>query len=209
MRWMSLSFMTETATSRPVIIDIEDLGFDRGAHLLIKRALDGMPVGERLGLCGRAPELAVHLRAWCRAQGYEVVWPKPYDESYGGTDDASPLIAWIVRDAAFTGRWRGAIRAGASNPGEQGAIVEHPQGTWGLAARGAIVEEGGPEFHFPLNSKTEVWADNIPRLYQQAAAAQWDPATAINWNAQFELPTEVEAAVVQLMTYLIENETAA
>ena len=33
--------------------------------------------------------------------------------------------------------------------------------------------------------------------------------TAIPWNAEFNLADEVEDAVVQIMTYLIENETAA
>jgi hypothetical protein len=54
-----------------------------------------------------------------------------------------------------------------------------------------------------------VWADSVPRLYLQAAAAQWNPATAIDWDAPFELLPEVESAVVQVMTYLIENEIAA
>lgn len=54
-----------------------------------------------------------------------------------------------------------------------------------------------------------MWSDDAARLYAQAAAAQWDPATAIDWSAPFELPDEVEDAVVQVMTYLIENETAA
>src|SRR4029077_7726268 len=45
--------------------------------------------------------------------------------------------------------------------------------------------------------------------YAQAAAAQWDPATAIPWSAAFTIPDEVEDAIVQVMTYLIENETAA
>jgi hypothetical protein len=47
------------------------------------------------------------------------------------------------------------------------------------------------------------------RLYAQAVAAQWDPKTAVPWAAEFELQQEVEDAVVQLMTYLIENEAAA
>ena len=46
-------------------------------------------------------------------------------------------------------------------------------------------------------------------MYAQAAAAQWDPATAIPWDSAFDLPDEVEDAVVQVMTYLVENETAA
>lgn len=206
-----MSFMTGMGTLRPRIIDIEDLGFDRGAHLLVKRALADVPVGERLGVYGRAPELAIHLRAWCRSQGYNVFWPgqEGCETDCGGRQPRSPLVAWIVRDGAFAGRWRGAVRAGGADPSGPGAIVENPPGVWGLAARGARVEAGGPEFHFPLGSKAEVWAENVPRLYLQAAAAQWDPVAAIDWDAPFELPAEVEAAVVQVMTYLIENETAA
>jgi hypothetical protein len=53
-----------------------------------------------------------------------------------------------------------------------------------------------------------VWTDLAPKLYAQAAAGQWDPATAVDWTPP-ELPDEVEAAVVQVMTYLVENEQAA
>jgi hypothetical protein len=71
------------------------------------------------------------------------------------------------------------------------------------------VESGAPKFQFPLADKTEVWSADAVRLYAQAAAAQWDPATAIPWDSAFDLPDEVEDAVVQVMTYLVENETAA
>ena len=54
-----------------------------------------------------------------------------------------------------------------------------------------------------------MWSDDAARIYQQAVAAQWDPETAIPWNAPFALADDVEDAVVQIMTYLIENETAA
>ncbi|HEV7373389.1 MAG TPA: hypothetical protein VGN95_01620 [Pyrinomonadaceae bacterium] len=202
--------MTETETSPSRIIDIEDLGFDRGAHLLIKKALADIPVGEKIGVRGCAPDVAVHLRGWCRSQGHEVIWP----ESGSASDDTqspslSPLVAWIIRGSAVTGRWRHAETVGATDPRQTGAVVDSPPARWGLAARGARVEAGGPEFHFRLNSKEEVWADSAPRLYLQAAAAQWNPAAAIEWDAPFELLPEVESAVVQVMTYLIENEVAA
>jgi hypothetical protein len=80
---------------------------------------------------------------------------------------------------------------------------------WGLAARGALVEAGGPEPRFDLDTYGIVWAVIAPQLYAQALAGQWDPATAIPWDATVDLPPEVEAAVVQVMTYLIENEQAA
>ena len=54
-----------------------------------------------------------------------------------------------------------------------------------------------------------LWTERASELYRQAIAAQWDPETAVEWDAAFALPDEVEDAVVQVMTYLIENETAA
>ncbi len=192
------------AGSSVPIIDIEDVGLDRGAHLLIKRALRAVPVGGRLAVHGRAPHAAVHLAAWARAQGHRVVLA-----SAGAAGAPSPLIGWVVRGAAESGRWRGAEQAGQPFAAEPGAVHARPRAAWGLAARGATVEAGAPEFDFALSAKEEVWADDAPRLYAQAAAAQWDPATAIDWDAPFDLPPEVEDAVVQIMTYLIENENAA
>jgi hypothetical protein len=78
-----------------------------------------------------------------------------------------------------------------------------------LAGRSATVEAGAPAFDFPFDTRAEVWAQEAARLYAQAAAAQWNPATAIPWDEPFVLHDEIEDAVVQVMTYLIENETAA
>ncbi|HXG94420.1 MAG TPA: ferritin-like domain-containing protein [Blastocatellia bacterium] len=206
--------MTKTGESPYRTIDIENLRFDQGAHLLIKHALTSIAVGERIAVRGRDPELAVHLRGWCRAQGHDFTLPDAQSKTESKTGDAhstgaSPLMAYVTRGGALTGRWRNAERAGLADVTAQGAVLDHPSATWGLAARGATVEAGGPRFLFTLSSKDEIWADGVPRLYAQAAAAQWDPATAINWDEPFELPSEVEAAVVQVMTYLIENENAA
>ena len=87
--------------------------------------------------------------------------------------------------------------------------MDRPPARWGLAPRGALVEEGGPEPHFDLDDRQLVWSEVAPRLYAHAAARQWDPATAVDWDEPFSLPDEVEAAVVQVMTYLVENEQAA
>ena len=199
--------MIETETSQTRIIDIKDLSFDRGAHLLINRALADTPVGSALGIRGCAPELTVQLRGWCRAQGHSFVLGEAGRNGAGG--ETPPPVAWVVRGSASQGRWHKAQRAGWPDLNRPGAVVERPRATWGLAARGALVEEGAPEFCFGITTKAEVWAETIPRLYAQAAAAQWDPATAIDWEAATDLPDEVESAVIQVMTYLIENETAA
>jgi hypothetical protein len=161
------------------MLELGDLGLDEGAHLLIKRALAR---DRSVIVSGTAPSLAIDLPAWCRARGHAL---EPRAGGFAIT--------------AGPDRWRHAERAGGDAP------VAQPPARWGLAARGALVEAGAPELDLPL----AVWADEAERLYAQAAAAQWDPATAIPWHAPVEHPDEVEDAVVQIMTYLIENETAA
>jgi hypothetical protein len=117
--------------------------------------------------------------------------------------------AVVTRGPWAESRWRDAMATGHSQlaAGEQPAAVADP--SWGLAARGATVEAGSPAFGFSLRTRDEIWADTAGELYRQAAAGQWDPQTAIGWDAPFDLPPAIEAAVVQVMTYLVENENAA
>ncbi len=168
-----------------VLVELEDLGLDEGAHLLVKRAL---AASTDIVVRGRSPALATDLPAWCRAMGHPC-----------STGPDGFTIARSPYD-----RWRGAERAGQTS-----SPVDVAPARWGLAARGALVEAGAPVLDLPLATKDEVWADEAARLYAQAAASQWDPATAIPWDAPVTHPDEVEDAVVQVMTYLIENETAA
>jgi TusA-related sulfurtransferase len=182
----------------PPTIDLETLGFDRGAHILVQRALRGLSPGDELEVRGRDEALRLHLGAWCRQHGHRVEFVE--SESSGQT------VAMITRGRVETDRWSGAQRAGGPSPTE---VVDTAPATWGLAVRGALVEEGGPDSGFDLDSKAAVWSDLAPRLYAQAAAAQWDPATAVDWTQAGPLQPEIEAAVVQVMTYLVENEQAA
>ncbi|WP_067168480.1 hypothetical protein [Microtetraspora niveoalba] len=174
----------------PVTVDLETLGLDTGGHLLVQRALAGLRPGGRLRVRGSHPQLALHLGAWCRARGHRV-------ELAGD----APLI---VKGAADELRWAGAERAGL--PGQ---VSGRADPRWGLAARGALVEAGGPPLDVAWAERDLVWAEVAPRLYARAAAAQWDPATAVDWSAAGDLPDDVEDAVVQVMTYLVENEHAA
>jgi hypothetical protein len=168
-------------------VDLGNLGLDGGGHLIIDRALAGMAVGQRLRVSSTSPYLSVHLGAWARAGGHGI---------------AEPGV--IVRGDAADRRLAGATRAGT------GATVEnHAPRSWGLAARGALVELGGPPLSVAdLDTRDEVWTDLAPKLYAKAAAGQWDPQAAVDWTPP-DLPDDVENAVVQLMTYLIENEQAA
>lgn len=187
--------MTMLAISPQRTIAIDGLGLDQGAHLLIKRALDEVDVGHALRVTGSAPDWQMHLLAWCRSNGHAV--------SFDGEH------ADVVRGPYQQGRWAGAMQGGAADRAAPQAVAEHAQPGWGLAARGATVEAGSPAFDFRFSDKNEIWAETAADLYAQALAGQWDPETAIDWNAALELPDEVEDAVVQVMTYLIENENAA
>ena len=174
------------------VLDLGELGLDGGGHVLLTRELRRLPVGGVLAVQGRSPELGVHLRGWCRAAGH-------------GLADGNGRGWLVTRGPAEDDRWRGAERS--STPG--GDVVDRPPATWGLAARGARVEQGGPAFPFALDRRDEVWSGSAAAIYRQAVANQWDPATAVPWTEPFDLPDDVEAAVVQVMTYLIENENAA
>lgn len=67
----------------------------------------------------------------------------------------------------------------------------------------------GIERRFRDSRAARVWADAARQLYVSGLARQWNPDTEVEWGAEFTLPAEIEGAVVQVMTYLIENEYAA
>jgi hypothetical protein len=148
-----------------------------------------VPTGGCLEVRGRDPHLEIHLAAWARRRGHGV---------YGTT---------LVKGRAEAVRWERAERAGGPS---LAGVAGRASAAWGLAARGALVESGGPDLvSADLADKTVVWADLAPKLYLQAVANQWDPATAVDWDEVVTLPGDVESAVVQVMTYLVENEQAA
>jgi hypothetical protein len=178
--------------SAPATIDLEHLGLESGGHLLVQRGLRDLPVGGRLAVRGQDPALRTHLGAWCRSQGHSV--------------DLTGVTPVVVKGSASSARWHRAERAGRP---DIGGVVPRADVRWGLAPRGALVEEGGPPLNVDLIDQDVVWADAARQLYVNGAARQWNPDTAIAWDAEFELPEEIEAAVVQVMTYLIENEYAA
>ena len=86
-------------------IDIEFLGLDEGARLLIRRALADLPVGDALEVRGTAAEWDLHLRAWCRQQGHTV-------ETRVLPDGGRQAI--VSRGPWAEGRWRDAMSTGQS-----------------------------------------------------------------------------------------------
>lgn len=173
-----------------MLVDLEQLGIDEGGDVLLRRALREVPTGGRVTIMGRHPELALQVRSWARLTGQIAV-----------SGDG-----WLTLEK--TDRFE-AMPLAQSGEAVLYGVADHAPRNWGLAGRSAQVELGGPEFDFALVDKADLWADDAALLYAKACAAQWDPATAIDWNAPVDHGEEIEDAVVQVMTYLIENETAA
>jgi hypothetical protein len=203
----------------PDVADLADLGLDEGGHLLVARALARLAPGDRLTVTGRHQALRVHLAAWCREHGHHLAdgdapgaagpgsgfGAGAATEAAARAGGTAPALV-VVKGSAGDRRWHGAVRAGDA----AGAPEPRADQTWGLAARGALVEAGGPPIGAQWTEREHVWADIAPRLYAAAAASQWDPATAVDWAAPLgAVPEQVERAVVQIMTYLVENEQAA
>ena len=175
-------------------VDLEGLGLDRGGHLLVERALGGVAPGARVEVRGRDPNLGVHLRG--------VVPRARARLRYRRARACS-------RSCAARRPRRGGAAPSARGGAAPAGVVDRPPARWGLAARGALVEAGAPGIDATLADKAVVWSDDAPGSTRRPRRRSGIPRSAIPWADARELPAEVEDAVVQVMTYLVENETAA
>ena len=174
-------------------IELGLLGFDHGAQVIVSHAVNALESGAELEFTGSAPGLSIQLVAWARTKGHEIL-------------ESTPERVRLRIGSAAKARWHGAEHA----IGTAGArVAARPPQSWGLAARGSWVEAGGPPHSFALDRREDLWTADLEQHYRAAAAAQWNPETAIDWKVAQDHPDEVEDALVQVFTYLIENETAA
>jgi hypothetical protein len=178
-----------------VRLDLEDLGLDSGGDVLLRRALRQLAPGDQLHIAGRHEELELQLRIWCRSYALRFEPLRSAPELLRGTITLAHRFETARTERAGT----------ATSSG----VIDRPPAHWGLAGRSAEIELGGPTFDFSLIDKLDLWTDDAARLYARAAAAQWDPQRAIDWSIPIDHDDEIETAIVQIMTYLIENETAA
>ena len=78
-----------------------------------------------------------------------------------------------------------------------------------MAPRGADVDPDTPDMGYILNKKSDVWADNVMELYEEAVARQWSATRDIPWGELPELPDDIEHAICQVCTTLTEVEMIA
>ncbi|MFQ5380765.1 MAG: hypothetical protein ACE5EF_03950 [Dehalococcoidia bacterium] len=58
---------------------------------------------------------------------------------------------------------------------------------------------------YHVYDKSEVWAEGVDALYDQAIRERWVPAVDIEWAALKEQPEELERAICQICTHFAEN----
>ena len=89
------------------VVDVAALGFDGGAHVLVKLALADRRAGEEVGVSGTHPDLVGQIGAWCRQQGHRC---------RAAGSDLAPVVAVVERGSAAGARWVGAERSGRPDP---------------------------------------------------------------------------------------------
>ena len=62
---------------------------------------------------------------------------------------------------------------------------------------------------YTFRTKSEVWAHNLTKLYQEFVTRQWSSATDIPWETLEALPDDIEAAECQLATFFTQVEFVA
>lgn len=170
------------------IIDIEELGFDSGAHILVKQGMNAVASGQEIEIRGKAAEWQTGAAAFCRTQGhgFKIVGNRALIAK--GSEDKQ---RWITESTSVS------------------EVLPVASPNLGLSARGARVEIGSPDFKFRLDTRDEIVSSSAPEMYQKAINAQWNPNTAIDWSQPQEHADVLEVALVQILTYMIENENAA
>ena len=94
------------------------------------------------------------------------------------------------------------------NSAYAGEPEDHPQ-TDAMAPRGADLEPGYPRMGYTMNSKHEVWSDNVVPLYEEAVSRQWSATRDIPWEDLKPLPDDLERAQCEFCTFLTEVEMVA
>jgi hypothetical protein len=179
--------------------------------VLLAAVLDAAAPGEEIDVSVASRSIALELPAWARRAGHQVV-----DDQR----DGERRVVAIRRGSAHR-----VLAAALPPPGppvrlRQGELHtadwREPAGpppeadpAAGFVPLGAVAEAGGPAFDWPLSRRDQVWAGDIARLVDGAAAARWDASRDVPWRDAAGLPDHLERAVCQVMTFLAQNEYAA
>ena len=91
--------------------------------------------------------------------------------------------------------------ASGQEPGAIGPSITAPRGS-------GLDPEAG-ETPWEINSKWELWAENLTSLYEEACSRQWNATADIEWRNLESLPPDMERALCQFCTFLTMAEYLA
>lgn len=194
------------------VVDWGSLSAGSGLLMRVHNAMDRLQEGQVLEVRSSQEGVGEDLRAWCRLTLNE----------FAGDADSGAANRYFIRKGEGAARreqpdWGIRLPQGRDGGvdlrdwfvGRLGQVPDEAPTYYGFVPRGAVPEPGMPEYPYTLNEKGEVWAENLPELYEQARAQQWSATTDIPWQQLKPLPEDLERAVCQLMTFLAENEYSA
>lgn len=191
-----------------IAVDGGELPLGGGLLALVRPALDVLEAEGVLAVLSRSRSVREDLPAWCRSERHEYLSVTQLSD---GID--RHLIArgkFSIPSPPSNNHFRPAQRDETSSID----LAETTSPTMadpltGFAPRGARVESGGPAYPFTLNQRELVAPPEVAKLYDQAVSAQWDAARDIPWDKVKPLPDALTNALVQIMTFLAENELSA
>src|SRR5947208_3608989 len=84
-------------------------------------------------------------------------------------------------------------------------IPEFLRDRYSMASRGSALVAKLPDLGYTINRRSDVWADNVAGLYEEAKARRWAPAVDIPWRELDAVGDPLrEAAMAQACTLLEE-----
>jgi len=192
-----------------IAVDGGELPLGGGLLALVRPALDVLEPDGILAVLSRSRSVREDLATWCRSERHEYLGVKQLSD---GID--RHLIARSKFSVPLSPGNNRVEFANGDEPPVGQAFADDPLPTiadpfTGFAPRGARVEPGGPAFPFSLNQREFVAPPEVAKLYDQAVTGQWNAARDIPWAKVKPLPDALENALVQIMTFLAENELSA
>lgn len=79
----------------------------------------------------------------------------------------------------------------------------------GIVFRGAPRDQPGPAMPYSITQRELVWADNLHELIERAKRRQWNASTDIPWAAGRNVSPDLEEALADVLTWMLQQEYAA
>lgn len=200
--------ITEVAA---IAVDGGELSIGGGLLALVRPALNVLEANGMLAVLSRSRGVREDLPSWCRAERHEYLGVEQLSEGIDRHLIARGKFSIPIQSTSDQDRLtpREGTLLTATDVLESAPPPAIANPFTGFAPRGARVEPGGPGYPFTLNERRHIAPPEVAKLYDQAVSAQWNGATDIPWAKVKPLPDALANALVQIMTFLAENELSA